>query len=283
MRKPFRVAAIWSALALVGVVMAYLGANEADRNGQTSLATVLFLGGTGLAGLAFFAALFAVGDAAKLAQLLAGRETLARWRVSAADWDAFRTIDAARNAQHASLFNHFIVRSGTPAGGVEVLVGKRSLLIDGSFHTLEANGNPRLTDVSWLPSAIPCLEFTLHYLRVRGETAGLTAAVVRIPVPEEARREASRVLSHYNGRAETMRAVSTQRWPGVRAFILAALALGCIGAIAAAVHGDSGSSDVGIALGIAVVGAGLALLCVVAAVLVGFGLLRWPLRRTPAP
>ena len=279
MRKPFRVAAIWSALALAGMVMAYLGANEAERSGQTSLAAALFLGGTGLAGVAFFAALFAAGDAAKLAQLVSGRETLARWRVSAADWDTFRTIDAARNAQHASLFNHFIVRSGTPAGGVEVLVGTRSLLIDGSFHTLEANGNPRLSAVSWLPTAIPCLEFTLHYLRTRGETAGLTAAVLRIPVPEDARREASRVLSHYNGRAETMRVSSAQRWPGVRAFILAALALGCIAAIAAAVHGESGSSDVGVALVIAVVGAVLASLCAVAAVLVGAGILRWSPRR----
>ena len=131
------------------------------------------------------------------ARLCAGKGLIARWHITAEQWDRFRAFDAIRAAQDLALRNDLHIRRLTPPAGVDVLVGRRQLIVDGSYHSLRRLGNPSLRHVYWLPApADPeCLEFAVEDARSRGGTLNLS---LRLPVPAHARTDGMRVFEHYN-------------------------------------------------------------------------------------
>jgi hypothetical protein len=137
-------------------------------------------------------ALFAVRGRARL---LAGLGVIARWRVHPADWEGFRTLDSRRAAEDLSLGNALRVRKAAPAAPVEVIVGAKSVLVDGSYHPLNPRGLPELHGVRWVEGPPTCLEFELRY--PRGRYGGPVTTTVRIPVSPGARSEAVGVLDHF--------------------------------------------------------------------------------------
>jgi hypothetical protein len=143
--------------------------------------------------IAIWAFMAAVGHA----RLCAGKGLIARWHITAEEWDRFRAFDAIRATQDLSLRNDLRIRKLTPPAGVDVLVGRRQLIVDGSYHSLRRLGNPSLRSVYWLPApADPeCLEFALEYARSRG---GILNLSLRLPVPAHARPDGVRVFEHYN-------------------------------------------------------------------------------------
>ncbi len=118
--------------------------------------------------------------------------------LAAEEWDRFRAFDAIRAAQDLALRNDLHIRKLTPPAGVDVLVGRRQLIVDGSYHSLRRLGNPSLRHVYWLPApADPeCLEFALEY--ARGRAGGTLNLSLRLPVPAHARPDGVRVFEHYN-------------------------------------------------------------------------------------
>ncbi len=130
-----------------------------------------------------------------MAKLQAGVGRVAQWHISAADWDRFRAFDIERVAAYgASYLNDLRIREVTPPGGVEIIVGKTSLIADGSYHVLRIGGLPGLRMIGWVNnSATPlrppdCLEFTLLY--PRGRFGISTYTTLRVPIPEGAFEQA---------------------------------------------------------------------------------------------
>lgn len=78
---------------------------------------------------------------------------------------------------------------------VDVIIGRKSALVDGSYHSLNPRGLPELRGVGWLEGPPTCLEFSLLY--PRGRYGGTIRTTLRIPVPPSARPDARRVIAHF--------------------------------------------------------------------------------------
>lgn len=196
MRAPLRKAGYWLALGLVGGVLALVGFHSFTWIGEIPGA---LMAGVGMlcAALGLMLGPMSLLAAIGHARLLAGRGVIARWQVTPAEWDRFRAFDAARTAQDASLINDLRIRKATPEAGVDVIVGRKQLMVDGSYHVLRPFGLPELRAVRWLPApADPeCLEFTLAY--PRGRYGGIRLCSLRVPVAFSARPAGVRVFEHF--------------------------------------------------------------------------------------
>ena len=151
--------------------------------------------------------LFASGKA----KLDAGIGRVAQWHVAAEDWDRFRAFDRERVAAYgASYVNDLRIRQVTPPGGVAVIVGKTSLIVDHSYHVLRLSGLPELRNIGWVDnSATPqrppdCLEFKLAYPRSRYGT--ITYTTLRVPIPEAAFGQARLAYYHFAPAIERLHA-----------------------------------------------------------------------------
>jgi len=198
LRKPALNLCMWLGLLAVGAVLVWAG------NAASGLvAGVLLVPGVGLVGCAPFliarSALATIG----YARLSAGRGLLARWRVSPTEWEFFRRYDAERSRQGPTLFNELSLRPETQNVGVDVIVGVRHLIADGSYHVLRPRGIPELRAVRWLGQApaLECLEFGIAYPRRSG---GSVALSVRVPVSAAARDQARRAFDHYRALLSTI-------------------------------------------------------------------------------
>ena len=160
MRNPLLKTAICLGLTFVGDGMVLLAASRYEQLGE-AIGTILGILGMTLAVLSFFIAIWSLMAAIGYARLLAGKGVMAHWHVSAEQWDRFPAFDVIRAAHDLSLCNDLRIRKLTPPPGVDVVVGRRQLIVDGSYHSLRGRGNPSLRRVYWLPApADPeCLEF----------------------------------------------------------------------------------------------------------------------------
>lgn len=198
MRDPARKAFYCFLLVVASAGLIWFGAHRQEAVGGHWSGVVPVLLGFALLPFPLYIlveALFAVRGRAKL---LAGIGVIARWQVQPSEWEAFRGLDSRRIARDLSLSNEFWIRKAVPAAPVEVIVGERSALVDGSYHSLKPGGLPGLRAVGWIEGSPACLEFSLLYPRSRHSPPVPTT--VRIPVPASARGEAGRVLAHYQQR-----------------------------------------------------------------------------------
>lgn len=198
MRNPARKAVYCLIAVLAGAALIWFGALRHEQVGEdwASIAA-LALGFTLVPfGLVFLIqALFATRGRARL---LAGHRVIARWHVYPGEWEQFRALDARRAGGDAALANDLWIRKAKPAGGVEVIVGETSLLVDDSYHVLRPGGLPELREVRWLDGPPTCLEFALLY--PRGRYGGTLPLTLRVPVPAGARGLARRVVDHFEPR-----------------------------------------------------------------------------------
>jgi hypothetical protein len=147
--------------------------------------------------VAAFLALRALLAAIGAARLRAGRDVIARWHVSADDWDRFRAFDAARSVEAPGLASILAAPRATPAGGVEVIAGRRQVLVGAAYHALRPRGIPALRGVALHPmkDGPDCLEFAVVY--PAGRFGGIVPRMLRVPVPRAARAEGDRVFDHF--------------------------------------------------------------------------------------
>jgi hypothetical protein len=223
-RAPIRKAGLWLALALAGVGGVVIATAAGTRIGE---AASLVIGVAGLtasavgAVLGVMALLAAIGHA----RLCRGIGVIARWRVGPQDWARFRAFDAERQADAPHIINDFKAKAKIPETGVEVIVGRRQIMIDGSYHLLRRFGVPELRAIGWLagPGRLEVIEFGLLY--PRGRSGGTIPAALRVPVVPEARSDAVRVFEHYRALIPVPREGLAFRRPG--------LVIGCGVALAA--------------------------------------------------
>jgi hypothetical protein len=202
MRNPSRKAAISAALLVVGAVAGWIAWHRYHADGVDWIVIVLFAMVVVITPFApvvlIQGVLFGLGKV----KLDAGVGRIAQWHVPAAEWDKFRAFDHARVAAYgATLLNDLTIREVTPPEGVEVVVGKTSLIVDGSYHVLRLNGLPELRMIGWLDNAATpnrppdCLEFKLVYPRSRYGTA--TTMHLRVPIPADAFEQAKLAYYHF--------------------------------------------------------------------------------------
>jgi hypothetical protein len=195
MRNQLRAAAYSFAAASVGAGGVILGAYGRERFGETAavIVGVVSLPVAVISSVVLLMSLFAALGHARLAR---GKGVVAHWHVTAADWDRFRAFDAARSAKHPALVSELRIRERTPAEGVEVIVGRRQVIVDGSYHAL--SGLPFMSGVLWLPAPVDpeCLEFALVY--PAGRYGGARRLSLRVPVPASSRADGIRVYWHYH-------------------------------------------------------------------------------------
>ncbi|MEO5595933.1 MAG: hypothetical protein ABIQ97_02170 [Lysobacteraceae bacterium] len=197
MRNPLN-KALWSlGLAVLGAGLTLLVYTARDQIGD---ATTVVVGSIGAAAAVIFVFIFfwALLSAVGYARLTANKNPLARWHVTADEWDRFRTFDAIRAAEHPSLRNDMRIRKQTPPKGVDVIVGRHSLIVDGSYHGIMGRAFSG-RDINWLnaPADPECIEFPKSYPRSRGGSLDLT---LRVPVPASARPDGVRVFEHYRSK-----------------------------------------------------------------------------------
>ena len=196
MRNPLSKTVICLGLTITGVVSVLFCSSRYEQLGNVA-STILGVLGISLAIIPVMIAIWSSMAAVGYARLCARKGLIARGHITAKQWDRFRAFDAIRAAQDLALRNDLHIRRLTPPAGVDVLVGRRQLIVDGSYHSLRRLGNPSLRHVYWLPApAEPeCLEFAVEYARSRGGTLNLS---LRLPVPAHARTDGMRVFEHYN-------------------------------------------------------------------------------------
>ena len=170
MRNPLSKTVICLGLTITGVVSVLFCSSRYEQLGNVA-STIFGVLGISLAIIPVMIAIWSSMAAVGYARLCAGKGLIARWHITAEQWDRFRAFDAIRAAQDLALRNDLHIRRLTPPAGVDVLVGRRLLIVDGSYHSLRRLGNPSLRHVYWLPApADPeCLEFAVEYARSRAE------------------------------------------------------------------------------------------------------------------
>jgi hypothetical protein len=170
-------------------------------------ATEPSLGDGPRAGLFFFASIAVLfggisawqrhSDVQAASDLERGEDVLARWRVSAADWREF--VGRERRAEGPP-HNELTVRDEIPPAGVDVIVGRTAIMIDGSIHRIPRRGTPEVTAAA-AHEGTGVVDLQLFYPGTFGPTTSVRAVRTRLrfPFPPEARLAAREVAAHYGG------------------------------------------------------------------------------------
>lgn len=225
MRDPARKALYCFLALLLGAGLIGFGAVRLERFEEDRLGVGALMLGFAIAPFPLYMLIEALFAIRGRALLLLGEGVIARWQVHPPDWQRFRGLDSRRASEDSSLGNDLWVRKSAPEAPVEVIVGERSVLVDGSYHPLRPGGLPDLREVRWLEGPPTCLEFALRYPRSRYGPPVLST--VRVPVPASARGEAGRVLAHYQQRLRpAVRAPSRARRIGAVLVLAAAAGAG---------------------------------------------------------
>jgi hypothetical protein len=174
-----------AALIAVVVGLEQLPRHPAIPIVQGLLACVILLwGGNGV-----ICALIHQGEAWGADRLRAGKDVLARWSVPADVWQQFRACEAGEDAP-----NRMTPGSGPSEGPIEVIVGKRALLVGEAFHSLRKSDCCR--SLSWTEGPLPFL-----YVHYYVETESTPSEwCVRVPIPPGAEPAARLVYEHFRGR-----------------------------------------------------------------------------------
>lgn len=85
------------------------------------------------------------GEARAQDALLQKENVIARWRVDAATWHAFVEVNGKLNWAPDGLLNELSISDEVPDGGIEVIIGKEAVQVDGDIHPLPLRGTPEIT------------------------------------------------------------------------------------------------------------------------------------------
>ncbi len=125
-------------------------------------------------------------------RLLAGTDVVARWHVGAADWE--------RYCASARSWSRFRPRRRDQAAGVEIIAGKRSVLIDDCYFRLDPGKRAGMLGAEWAARTSPaCIVVTIGVVSRVASTGSYTTKRSRLllPVPASAMEAGDRALRHY--------------------------------------------------------------------------------------
>lgn len=138
--------------------------------------------------------------------LARGEDVIARWRLSPEEWRAFLALDGRQQQAGAGPYNELTPRDDIPPEGVEVIVGRDAVQVDGSIHRIPQHGAPEVLSAELQDNdgvgAPATIELQLKYpgggTTSSGAPRGPTYTRLRFPLPGPAWREGRRVVAHFN-------------------------------------------------------------------------------------
>lgn len=197
--RPGLNALICVALFLGGALSVWSGAAEMNALGYETTWTAVKIAFGILAGIFGFLFFFNfVWGMRVIGALKRGEGVIARWTVSPADFEQFRTLD--RTLKGTAEDNDFKVPQVTPPAGVEIVFSADGVLIGDTFFGLATTGLGRFGAVRLRPSTPLCLEFATIFTHAVVEPRARiynVPGVLRVPVTGDAKAEAAKVLRHY--------------------------------------------------------------------------------------
>ncbi len=194
MRRPLN-KALWSiGIAVLGGLLVLLADAFHVQIGNTTAAALAIVGMT-VAAICLGTFFWALSSAIGYSRLTSGKTMIARWHVTPGDWERFRAFDKIRAAEQHWLRNDVRIRKQTPLQGVDIIVGRHSIIVDGSYHGISGRTHAG-RQINWLNAPVDpeCIEFPKSYPRSKGGSVELT---LRVPVPAAARAEGLKVFEFY--------------------------------------------------------------------------------------
>lgn len=188
---------ILGGLAAGGSAMIAVGAVLYESQGETALTGSLIFIGLMIAPVAIIWFISSVVSGLRKEALEAGQGEIGRWRLSEADWTAFKSQEArmTANGQRPNLLT-----LGKAMKDGDVIFAKRGVIVDGDYHDLTPGGLTDLREVEFIQGSPSCLEFSMRAAKGRGSSGtgfGFNYMWLRVPIASGETREAMRVLQHY--------------------------------------------------------------------------------------
>ena len=192
-RSQRRWALICLSVAAVSAASIGTGAQEMTALGHETISTAARIG-IGLFLLIMslaMAVVFFLGHRA-IQALRAGRTTFEAWRIAPADYDRFRTIDAAFAEE-----NDYRALAVAPGEGVPVAFSRDGVLIGDHYFGLARTGLQCFYGVAMTRSSPPMLEFRIVTTAANRFGFRRFQSVLRVPTAADGFGQAQTVLAHY--------------------------------------------------------------------------------------
>ena len=200
----------WSLAAIAaGLALLVLGFAVVPNGaaGDENVVASIILGVAGMAGILVGGVLLtiAIPAANGQARLRAGQGVIARWTVPPESWRAFVAAERQRNAVPRERRNALVIRDSIPPEGVEVVVGRTEVMIDGFYESLrQFIAINKLVAFEWVDGSPACLESRLYRGHVQSSPfkASPIHRVLRFPVADDAHEAGRAVLAHFRSGLE---------------------------------------------------------------------------------
>lgn len=199
MRDTRKTLLISGGLALGGALAVTVGAVLAETQGESAASIILLVVGFGVGPIAAFLFVGYCISGVRKEALEQSKNEIARWKLTSAEWAAFRQEDARWLAagRGPNLLHDGAYRDG------EVIFATKAVIADGDYHDLIPGGLIDLREVEYLQGSPCSLEFSMRAQKARGASGtgfGFNYLTLRVPVSPGDTREAMKVLAHYKAR-----------------------------------------------------------------------------------
>lgn len=225
MRNTRKSLLISGGLALGASAMIAAGAVLHESQGASLLSVVLICLGLCIAPFAVVMFLSAIVSGLRKEALEQGKDEIARWKLTAAEWAAF----AAQEARWTAAGRGTNLLHTSPYRDGEVIFATKAVIADGNYQDLRPGGLIDLREVAYVQGSPSCLEFSLRAAKGQGASGtgfGFEHFWLRIPVAPAETREAMKVLAHYKARTRRGVAIAMLR-PDLTVKICLGLAAFC--------------------------------------------------------
>jgi len=179
--------------------MVATGATLFETQGESALAVALIFIGLMIAPISIIWFIGSAVSGLRKEALEDGAGAIARWRVTASEWAAFRAQEKQMVAAGRPI-NMLNLRSGEPQDG-DVIFAKKAVIADEDYQSLTPGGIIDLIGVEFLQGAPSCLQFSMRARRGPGASGtgfGYDHSWLRVPIAAGETREAMKVMKHYS-------------------------------------------------------------------------------------
>ncbi len=196
MRNTRRTLQISGGLAVGGALLALFGVWMFEREGEGWASGLPLAIGFASAPSALIYFISSAVSGLRKEKLESGAGEIGRWRVSAAEWAAFREQEK-RPGRPPNILS---LRDGPLRDG-DVIFAAKAVIADEDYHDLIPGGLDDLRSVEWVQGRPSSLEFHFRTRRSAGASGmggfSFTHTYLRVPVAVDEGREATKVFAHF--------------------------------------------------------------------------------------
>ncbi|WP_178133954.1 hypothetical protein [Vineibacter terrae] len=141
------------------------------------------------------------------AQLEAGTDVIASWRVPTAIWQRFRNIRLEGTGVRVPMLKGLLFAPRAVAEGetVEIICGARGALIDGRYFSLAPGRGVGMEQAGMVLTDPPCVAIIIGLLAGAHGSPRTTRWLLLLPIPPGARNEANKAIRHYAAAVDSVR------------------------------------------------------------------------------